>query len=119
MPPRRRPVTYEQVREWALELPGTAEVFVEQWGHPTLRVGDKMFAAGAPGSTSMSLKASTVEQAELIAAAPETYEKAAYTGRYGWVRVNLSTVDAGELRELIVQAWRHTAPKRLQQQYQD
>ena len=52
------------------------------------------------------------DQAELIAADPETFSVAAYTGRYGWVRVNLSTVDPGELRELIVEAWRRTAPKR-------
>ena len=39
-------VTYEQVRDWVLALPGGAEVFVENWGHHTLRYGDKMFAGG-------------------------------------------------------------------------
>ena len=34
-------VTYEQVRDWVLALPGGCEVMVESWGHPTLRVGDK------------------------------------------------------------------------------
>ena len=41
-------VTYAQVRDWVLALPGGCEVMVESWGHPTLRVGDKMFAGGAP-----------------------------------------------------------------------
>jgi hypothetical protein len=109
---RRKGTDYAQVRQWALALPGAEEVFVAEWGHPTLRVNNKMFAAGAPDSTQLSVKASTVEQAELIAADPETFEVAAYTGRYGWVRVNLSTVDPDELRELIVEAWRRTAPKR-------
>ena len=113
----RRAVTYEQVREWVLALPGTAEVFVEQWGHPTLRVNNKMFASGAPESATMTLKASTEDQAELIASDPGTYSRAPYAGRYGWVRVQLSRVDPTELRELIVEAWRRTAPKRLAATY--
>jgi hypothetical protein len=113
----RRGVTYEQVREWVLALPGTAEVYVEEWGHPTLRVNNKMFATGAPGATTMSLKASTEDQAELIASDPDTYSSAAYVGRYGWVRVQLSGADPDELRELVIDAWRRTAPKRLVASY--
>jgi hypothetical protein len=110
-------VTYEQVRDWVLELPGGREVMVERWGHPTLRVGDKMFAGGAPGSTTMSVKATLADQAELVAAAPQTYAVAAYTGRYGWVTVDLATVDPAELRTLVVDAWRRTAPRGLVRQY--
>jgi hypothetical protein len=117
VPRRSRGLTYEQVREWALALPGTAEVFVAEWGHPTLRVNNKMFAVGAPGSTTLTLKASTEDQAELIAADPDTFSIAPYTGRYGWVLVQLSTVDRAELRDLIVEAWRLTAPKRLAAAY--
>ena len=63
-------VTYEQVRDWVLALPGGCEVMVESWGHPTLRVGDKMIAGGGPDSPTMSVKASKEDQAELIASAP-------------------------------------------------
>jgi hypothetical protein len=110
-------VTYAEVRDWVLALPGGQEVMVEEWGHPTLRVNDKMIAAGAPDSPRLSVKASTEEQAELLRTDPETYAVAAYTGRYGWVDVNLSTVDPDELHELIVEAWRRTAPKRLVAEY--
>ena len=109
--------TYEQVRDWVLALPGGREVMVESWGHPTLRVGDKMFAAGAPDSPSMSVKASLTDQAELVATQPEVYEIAAYTGRYGWVRVDLTKVDAQELHDLVVDAWRRTAGKKLLKEY--
>jgi hypothetical protein len=105
--------TYEQMRDWVLALPGTQEVVVESWGHPTLRYGDKMFAAGSPESTHASVKASLEDQAELIAGAPEVYEKAAYTGRFGWVRVDLTKVDPDELRTVLTEAWRRTAPKRV------
>ncbi|WP_433377163.1 MmcQ/YjbR family DNA-binding protein [Actinoplanes sp. CA-142083] len=110
-------ITYEQLREWALALPGTQEVFVEGWGHPTLRYGDKMFAAGSPESSHASVKASLEEQAELIAGAPDVYEVAAYTGRYGWVRVDLTKADARELRQVVTEAWRRTAPKRVVKAY--
>lgn len=110
-------VTYEQVRDWVLALPGTREVMVEEWGHPTLRVGDKMFASGIPGGDTLSVKASKEEQADLVAADPETYAVAAYVGRFGWVRVQLSTVDADELRDLVIEAWRRTAPKKLVKEY--
>jgi hypothetical protein len=110
-------VTYAQLKEWVLALPGTREVFVENWGDHTLRYGDKMFVAGAPKSGYVSVKASIEDQAELIAAAPEVYEKAAYTGRFGWVRVDLGQVDPDELRRVVEDAWRRTAPKRVVAKY--
>jgi hypothetical protein len=110
-------VTYEQVRAWVLALPGGQEVMVESWGHPTLRVGDKMIAGGAPDSATMSVKATPQEQAELIATAPETYEVAGYVGRYGWVRVNLATADPDELRRIVEDAWRRTAPRKVVRAY--
>ncbi|HEY1179001.1 MAG TPA: MmcQ/YjbR family DNA-binding protein [Phytomonospora sp.] len=111
-------VTYEQVREWVLELPGGREVIVAEWGHSqTLRVGDKVLAMGAEGAGELSVKASREMQAELLANFPEVYEKAPYVGRFGWVRVDLSRVDPDELRDLVEDAWRRTAPKRLVREY--
>jgi hypothetical protein len=110
-------VTYEQVRDWVLALPGGCEIMVESWGHPTLRVGDKMIAGGAPDSPTMSVKASKEDQAELIAADPGTYSAAEYVGRYGWVRVVLASADPAELRRVVEDAWRRTAPKKAVRAY--
>jgi hypothetical protein len=104
---------YSDARRIALALPETEEVHVAEWGHPTLRVRGKMFASGSPDSPTMSVKASKEEQAELVAARPEVFSVAAYVGRFGWVRINLPGIDADELRELLVEAWRRTAPKRV------
>ncbi|HZM77923.1 MAG TPA: MmcQ/YjbR family DNA-binding protein [Candidatus Limnocylindrales bacterium] len=111
------PVKYEQVRDWVLALPGGEEIMVEQWDHPTLRVNKKMFASGMTGSKTMTVKTSKEEQAELIASAPEVYSFAAYVGRFGWVQVDLSKVDKRELHELVIEAWRRTAPKKLVKEY--
>ena len=60
-----------------------------------------------------TVKATRQEQAALVSAAPETFGIPAYVGRHGWVSIQLATVDPAEVRELIVEAWRQTAPKRL------
>jgi hypothetical protein len=110
-------VNYEQVRDWVLALPGGEEVMVAEWGHPTLRVNGKMFASGMPGSPTCTVKARKEEQAALIAGAPDVYSSAPYVGRFGWVQVELSKVDSAELRELVIEAWRLTAPKKLVKEF--
>lgn len=105
--------SYADAQRIVATLPEAEEVYVAEWGHPTFRVRGKMFASGAPESSTMSVKASKEDQAELIAARPEAFAVAAYVGRYGWVRLRLTEVDAGELAELLSEAWRRTAPKRL------
>ena len=110
-------VTGDQFRAWALALPEAVEK--ETWGHPTFRVRDKMFATMAEDGSTASMKATLVEQAELIATDPETYAKAHYTGRYGWVTVQLAGADAEDVHPLVIDAWRRTAPKRLAAQVPD
>jgi hypothetical protein len=105
--------SYADARRVVAGLPEAGEVFVAEWGHPTFRVRNKMFAAGSPDGPTMSVKASKEEQAELVATRPDTFSIAAYVGRFGWVDIVLSNVDTEELRELLVEAWRRTAPKRV------
>jgi hypothetical protein len=108
---------WADVRAWALALPGTREVFVGSWGEWTLRCGEKIFAIGGPEAATLSVKASMQDQAELVGSAPDIYSVAPYVGRFGWVRVALATADADELRQVVIEAWRRTAPKRLIREY--
>jgi hypothetical protein len=110
-------VTYARLKEWVLALPGTSEVFVDKWGEHTLRAGEKILVIGDPGRPTATVKASVQDQAELLAQAPDTYAKAAYVGRYGWVTVTLAKADAGELRRVIEDAWRAAAPKKVVKAY--
>jgi hypothetical protein len=105
-------VNLSQLRELALALPGAEER--ETWGHPTFRVRDKIFASmfeGDDGATT-TVKASPEEQEALVGGDPQTYGVASHVGRYGWTTIRLDRVDLDELRELVVEAWRRTAPKR-------
>ena len=104
-------ITAEEVRQLALSLPEVEER--ETWGHPTFRVRDKIFATLAPNEQQADVKASLEKQDMLIAADPDTFSVAQYTGRFGWVSVQLSTVHSGLMRDLVIEAWRRTAPKRL------
>ncbi|MEV3921193.1 MmcQ/YjbR family DNA-binding protein [Actinomadura coerulea] len=59
------------------------------------------------------LKATREEQAALIAEDPATFAPSWASGRFAWVEIKLATVEPGELRELVTEAWRLSAPKRL------
>ena len=107
----------EEFRTVALSLPEATEK--ETWGHPTFRARDKMFASMAEDGSTGTVKATKQEQAALLAAAPDTFFVPAYVGQHGWVGINLPLVDPGELQDLIVEAWRLTAPKRVVKAYDD
>jgi hypothetical protein len=98
-------------RELALSLPEATEK--ETWGHPTFRVRNKMFAASATDLSTATVKSTHDEQRALTEMHPETFFVPAYVGKAGWIGITLASVDADELRELVTEAWRMTAPKRL------
>jgi hypothetical protein len=104
-------MTGDEVRRVALSFPEAVEK--ETWGHPTFRVRDKMFAAMDEAGTSMSVKAAREAQAALVGSEPETFFVPSYVGQHGWVGVRLERVDPEEMGELIEDAWRVTAPKRV------
>ena len=63
------------------------------------------------------VKSTRLERDALVNSEPETYSEWWTSGRYGWVRVRLERVDPEEAFELVVEAWRLTAPKRLVREY--
>ena len=109
-------MTPDDLRRLCMDLPEVEEKLTWE-DHPTFRVRDKIFAIlGAGDDASVRLKATKEAQAALVGSEPETFSVPAYVGRHGWVRVDLGRVDPEELRELVVEAWLLTAPKRLARQ---
>jgi hypothetical protein len=99
------------IRRLALALPEAHEVLT--WGdHPTFRVRKKIFAILSADERSVRLKATHEAQAALVGSEPETFFLPSHVARFGWVGVDLERVDPEELRELVEEAWRLTAPKR-------
>ena len=100
------------LRELALEFPEAEEKLA--WGeHPTFRVRDKMFAVLSADERNARIKATKEAQQALIGSEPQTFSVAPYLGQHGWVAVDLERVDHDELGELLEEAWRLTAPKKM------
>lgn len=104
-------VTEDELRGWALEPPGTHEE--ETWGAATFRVRAKIFVIARFADGVASVKADRTDQAELIAGDPVTYRVASHVGRFGWVEVSLASADPVELRSVVLEGWRRTAPAGL------
>ena len=104
--------TFQDVREISLGLPEVEEHVT--WGTDVnFRVRNKMFVIGGEDAQAVSLKASLTTQADLIDFDSETFSRAAYVGRFGWVNVDLERVDRALLEKLLRDAWRATAPAKL------
>lgn len=99
------------VRSFALTLPETEER--ETWGTATFRVRNKIYVMFDEKERHLWIKSTHDEQQALIAMQPEAFFVPSYVGSKGWVGVVVSKADRGEVQDLITEAWRMTAPKRL------
>jgi hypothetical protein len=104
-------MTFKDLQRVCMALPEVEER--ETWGDATFRVRNKIFAISSPDGDTASIKASLDDQSGLVAMDPDTFAVAAYTGKYGWVRVRLACVPPELAERLIKNAWRRTAPRRL------
>ena len=99
------------VRSFAMSLPEAEER--ETWGNATFRVHAKIFTMFDESERRLWIKSVLDEQQALIAMNPEAFFVPSYVGSKGWVGVVVAKAERGEVQELITEAWRMTAPKRL------
>jgi hypothetical protein len=111
------PMQIRTIRRLALSLPEAEER--ETWQVPTFRVRGRIFAMLGDDARELWLKSTHDEQRALVATAPETFFVPPYVGPSGWVGVRFGRVDRGEFEELLTEAWRLTAPKRLVSAFDD
>lgn len=104
------------VRRIALALPETIEK--PSHGTPGFRVRDKLFARlWEDEETLVAWCADEDVKQGLIAAEPEVYSTTSHYDGYAAVLVRLSAIATDELAEIIADAWRARAPKRLVDAY--
>jgi predicted DNA-binding protein (MmcQ/YjbR family) len=121
MPPR--PIT--RLRKLCLALPEAHEV--EAWGEPTFRVKNRMFATFASadnhhggGRPALWCKAAPGEQRLRVSSQPERFFVPPNVGPSGWIGVWLDAdVDWDQVGELVRDAYRLIAPKKLKAQLGD
>jgi hypothetical protein len=105
------PVTFETVRVLALALPKAEEG--TSYGTPAFKVAGTLFARLRDDGESLVVKIDKNERSMRIKAQPETYYITDHYLNYPWILVRLASVEHDDLRDLLEEAWRLSAPARL------
>ena len=108
-----------RLRRLSLSFPEAHEV--EAWGEPTFRIRNKLFAIFVAasnhhggGRTAVWCKSPPGDQELMVRMAPDRFFRPPYVGPSGWIGVYLdASTDWRELRDLIEESYRMTAPKRV------
>jgi hypothetical protein len=113
---RGRMVTVEEIRAVASTLPRTNEGLVR--GHVKFRVGRIVYLAISRDGSTMGFAFPKEWRNALVESEPEKFSlPSAHDMRYHWVDVRLDAIGAGEMRELVEDAWAFTVPKRVADEY--
>ena len=116
------PTPLSRLRALCLALPEAREV--EAWGSPTFRVKTMFATYAGPGEhgsdrPSAWVKSDKTTQELLVELAPDRFFVPPYVGVKGWIGVYLddSVTDWEEFGDLLADAWRMSAPKKLVAEY--
>jgi hypothetical protein len=111
-----RDVTVDVVRSFALTLPRTTEAVVR--GRLKFRVGRIVYVAFSHDETVMGFAFPKDWRDTLVSSEPDKFLLPSRGDlRYNWVCVRLAAIDAGEMRELVLDAWAMVVPKRVAAAY--
>jgi hypothetical protein len=105
------PVTFDTVRQFALALPGVEEA--TSYGTTAFKVGGKLLARFHQDGESLAIKVEYAAREVLMGVNPKTFYITDHYRCWPWMLVRISNVDRDDLRQLLEEAWRNTAPKRL------
>jgi hypothetical protein len=114
--PKRSRVTLATVRRLALAFPGVEEGL--SYGTPGFRVRGKFLARMWEDSETLVVKCGDDERDYRMKADPETFFITDHYRGYPTVLVRLASVTTTDLRDVLEQAWRLNAPRRLIQEYE-
>jgi hypothetical protein len=104
-------IEWPRVVELAESLPEVQPGY--SYGTPALKLRNKLIARLREDGQTLVVRANIDERDGLIAAAPEKFFLTPHYQAHPWVLVRLGRVEADELRELLTDAWRLRASKRL------
>jgi hypothetical protein len=105
-------LTVSDVRRIAMALPRTEEHLIRD--RVKFRVGRIVYLAFSRDETVLGFAYPREERAALVTAEPAKFVLPEGSDlRFNWVLVRLDAIDAAELRELVIEAWRMVVPKRV------
>lgn len=105
-------VTVDDVRQFARTLPRSSEHLIRD--RVKFRVGKIVYVAFSRDETLMGFGFPKEERAALVAAEPAKFLMPREPDlRFNWVVARLAALDAAEMRELVLEAWRMCVPKKV------
>jgi hypothetical protein len=113
--PRRsaKALTFATVRQIGLALPGMEEA--TSYGTPALKVKGKLVARLKEDGETLVVRMDFLDRDAAMELDPQTFFITDHYRNYPAVLVRLASVGRERLREVLEQAWRRSAPKKLQQ----
>jgi hypothetical protein len=115
MTPRSAGVTLATLRSFFRAWPGVEEG--PCYGTPGFRVKGKFLARIREDGETLAIKCGDDERDFRMKADPKTFFVTDHYRGYPMVLVRLARVDRADLKEIIEQAWRLNAPKRLVEEF--
>ncbi|MGI8887461.1 MAG: MmcQ/YjbR family DNA-binding protein [Nocardioidaceae bacterium] len=107
----------DDVRRIVSSLPRALEKPI--YGTPGFRVADKAFARLRDDEVLVAWVESLADKESLIGSKPAVFFTEPHYDGHSSVLVQLSAIDIDELREVLTDAWRARAPKRVLRQWDD
>jgi hypothetical protein len=110
-------VTLEEVRAYARQLPRTTEGVVRD--SVRFRIGRIVYLGFDREETIMGFAFPKEEREGLVASDPDTFLLPRPSElRYSWCLARMAKLDADEMRELVLDAWRMCVPKQVAADYE-
>ena len=100
-------------RRFALSLPETTEE--PHFEKSSFRVRGKIFATVPVGGKHLHVHVDPAELKALVEHEPDAFDEIVFGKRVvqDWIRVTLATAERDQVEELLEDAWRRKAPKRV------
>jgi hypothetical protein len=113
--PQPRRITFAAVRRVATSFPGVTEGV--SYGTPAFHVRGKFMARLREDGETLAIKCGFEERDARILADPVSFFTTDHYRGYPTVLVRLAKVRLADLRDVLEQAWRRGAPKRVAAEY--
>lgn len=110
-------VTFETLRNFALTLPGLEEG--RSYGTPAFRVRKKLLARLWEDGQVLVLRVEDEDREFWTQTHPDTFFMTDHYRGSSYMLVRLPMVEITDLCQLLEKAWRHQAPKRLVDAYEN
>ena len=110
------PVTLEEVRALAASLPRSYEARVR--GFVKFRIGQIVYLSLAPDGSRMGCGFPKEFRQAAVDAEPEKFSLPSESDmRFNWIHVDLTAIEADEMRDLVEDAWARAVPRFVAEEY--